>query len=344
MSVNSDSDPARAATPEPPHRTRVWMAGGRRALPPLFAAGAALAVSQAVPLLGPLLVAMAMGVVVANTPRLGSAVTRDAATWNRRMLRAGVVLLGLKISVSDLVGLGGGGIVVVVLTVTTTFALTEVAGWALKVPRPLATLIAAGFAICGAAAIAALGSSIRAKAQDVALAVALVTIFGTAMIAIVPALAQPFGLTDEQSAVWAGASIHEVAQVIAAASLIPGEAAMLAVAITVKLGRVTLLAPTHAVATRLCQEELGGRATVVPLFLVGFAACVALRSSGVLSATMLDAASALTTVLLSAAMFGLGTGIVARNLWPVQLRAVVLAGVSTAVAAGASLALTVVLV
>ena len=85
----------------------------------------------------------------------------------------------------------------------------------------------------------------------VALAVALVTVFGTIMIGVVPTLGHLWGLTDEQTAIWAGASIHEVAQVIAAASLIgAGGATALATATTVKLARVALLAPVQVVSAR----------------------------------------------------------------------------------------------
>ncbi len=73
-------------------------------------------------------------------------------------------------------------------TVVTTYAATQVAGRLLGLERDLVTLIAAGFSICGAAAIAAVESSIRAKPKDVALAVALVTVFGTVMIGAIPAL------------------------------------------------------------------------------------------------------------------------------------------------------------
>ena len=80
------------------------------------------------------------------------------------------------------------------------------------------------------------------------------------------------------------------------------------------------------------------------LTLLGFLAAVALRSTGVLPQGVLDVAAQLTTLLLSAAMFGLGTGIVARHLWPVPVRALVLATASTLVAGGVALALVTLLV
>jgi uncharacterized integral membrane protein (TIGR00698 family) len=234
---------------------------------------------------------------------------------------------------------------VVLATVVTTYASTQLVGRALGLERTLVTLIAAGFSICGAAAIAAVESSVRARPKDVALAVALVTVFGTVMIGVIPTLGHLFQLTNEQTAVWAGASIHEVAQVIAAASLIgAGGATVLATATTVKLARVALLAPVQIISARVCRSSDAVRnGPIVPLFLVGFLAAVAVRSTGLLPQDALEVAGWLTTLLLSAAMFGLGTAIVAKHLWPVPVRALFLALASTLVAGAVSLALTLLL-
>lgn len=318
----------------------------RRAVLAFAVAGVALAISTVAPLMGPLLVALVIGVVAANTPGVSRYVVGTAPRLDKFLLRSGIVLLGLKIAITDVLALGAPGIAVVLATVVTTYAATQLAGRVLGLERDLVTLIAAGFSICGAAAVAAVESSIRAKPKDVALAVALITVFGTIMIGVVPALGSAFGLTDEQTAIWAGASIHEVAQVIAAASLIgAGGATVLAAATTVKLARVALLAPVQLVSARICRsEDASRRGPLVPLFLVGFLAAVALRTTGVLPQGALDLAAQMTTLLLSAAMFGLGTGIVARHLWPVPLRALLLATISTLVAGTVALALVTLLV
>lgn len=330
-----------ASWQQPSHSSHV-----RRAIVAFAVAGVALGVSTLAPLLGPLLVALVIGVIAANTPGVSRFVVGTAPRLDKLLLRSGIVLLGLKIAITDILALGAPGLTVVLVTVAVTYAATQVAGRMLGLERDLVTLIAAGFSICGAAAVAAVESSIRAKPRDVALAVALVTVFGTVMIGAVPALGHVLGLTDEQTAIWAGASIHEVAQVIAAASLIgAGSATVLAAATTVKLARVTLLAPVQIISARISRVDgAPRRGPLVPLFLIGFLVAVAVRTTGVLPQGALDVASALTTLLLSAAMFGLGTGIVARQLWPVPVRALVLATISTVVAAGVALALVVLLV
>lgn len=316
----------------------------RRLLVTGLAAAVSLLISLKLPLLGPLLVALLLGVVCANLAPISRHVVGQAPGLDKFLLRAGVVLLGLKVVIADVVDLGAGALTVVLGTVLTTYVVTQVVGRALGLDRELTTLIAAGFSICGAAAVAAVESSIRAKPRDVGLAVALVTAFGSAMIVVVPALGPVFGLDREQTAVWAGASIHEVAQVVAAAALVGGGSTALATAMSVKLARVALLAPVQVVSARLCHAgDTRRKGTLVPLFLVGFLVAVGVRATGILSASVLDLASAVTTCLLAAAMFGLGTTVVARQLWPLPLRAVLLATVATMVAGGVSLVLIVVL-
>ncbi|MDO3398010.1 putative sulfate exporter family transporter, partial [Nocardioides sp. SOB44] len=254
-----------------------------RRLPPLgvalAAALVAVAVSGLVPLLGALLVALALGTVVANTPLAHARALVGHAAVTKLLLRLGVVLLGLRLPLGDVAAIGAAGVLVVVATVVLTYAATRALGTRLGLDQRLVTLLAAGFSICGAAAIAALADAVGARQKDVAHSVALVTIYGTAMIVLVPWAAAGLGLSEEQGAIWAGASIHEVAQVVAAASIIgPGA---VAVATTVKLGRVALLAPTYLVAVRsVGAPASAGRVPLLPWFLVGFVLMVALRSSG----------------------------------------------------------------
>ena len=308
------------------------------AIPPLLAATAALVTSAFIPLLGPLLIALALGAVIANSRLATVPVIAGHAAATRTLLRLGVAALGLQLPFADILAIGPGGLAVIAVTVTLTYLGTLQIGRRLGLDEGFVVLLAAGFSICGAAAIAAVDDVIRAKQQFVALAVAMVTIFGSAMIVLVPWLAGALALTEHEAAVWAGASIHEVAQVAAARSLIGTSA--LAFAMTVKLGRVALLAPVCSLVGRGRSEAR--TAPVVPWFILAFAAAVALRSSGLLPAAILDAVQPATTILLGAGMFGLGLGIRLAELWPLPLRVFALAATSTCIAAGTSLALVLV--
>ncbi|GAB3195877.1 putative sulfate exporter family transporter [Nocardioides hungaricus] len=316
-----------------PARQRV-----RAAVPPLVVAGAALLLGLVAPLLSPLLTAMLVGAVIANSRLHRYPWLTSDGTTTRLLLRLGVVLVGLRLPVDDVLAIGLPGVLVIVGTVSATYWLTCQVGRRMDLDRGFVAVLAAGFAICGAAAIATVSDAVRARQRDVALAVALVTIYGSALIVAIPWLAGLLGLDDDQAAVWAGASIHEVAQVAVTASILGGGA--VGIAMTVKLGRVALLAPLYVLVARGKSPDRPG-APMVPWFVVGFAVAVAVRSTLPLPDLALSVANTVTTLLLGAGMFGLGTGLRVRDLWPIPPAALLLATASTAVAAGVSLTLVV---
>ena len=230
----------------------------------------------------------------------------------------------------DVLALGWGVIVMVVTVVGLGIVGTLYVGRLLGIGWTQRILIACGFSICGAAAVAAIDGVVDAEEEDVLTAVALVVVFGTAMILAVPLLAPVFGLTGVEAGMWAGGSIHEVAQVVAAGGAIGGGA--LAVAVVVKLARVLMLAPVAAVLSvrqrRVASAE-GTRPPLVPLFVLAFLACVAMRSSGLVPAGVLVGAGVAQTAALTAAMFALGTGVQVATIRKVGARPFVLAAIST---------------
>ena len=312
----------------------------RRYAPPVAAGLVAWGFSRIVPLASPLLVALVFGVVVVNSPLQTHRLLDGHQLKTRSMLRIGVVLLGLRLPLHDIFALGPRGLLVIAVTVTITFAATCVIGDLLGIDRGLVTLVATGFSICGAAAIAAVEGGIKRRNEDVALAIAMVTIFGSAMIVALPLASHLLGLTGRQQGVWAGASLHEVAQVVAAAST--AGAAAVAIATTIKLGRVSLLAVAYLAARRRDGGTPvdGTKPPLVPWFVTGFLVSAAIATSNLLPAQILRGADLATTVLLAAAMFGLGLGLHLRTLFPVPLRVLSLAAASTLVAASVSLGMT----
>jgi uncharacterized integral membrane protein (TIGR00698 family) len=270
---------------------------------------AAFGLNTFLPAVSALTVAVVLGVLVG--PFLPEA-TRDGLSWaTKKCLRLGVVLLGLQLGLGQVFGLGVGTVLAVVATVLVAFLGTLALGRVLGVPRGLSLMVATGFSICGASAIAAMDSVTDTDKEDVATGVTLVTLYGSAAIALIPLIGRGLGLSDVQLGAWAGVSVHEVAQVVAAAS--PAGAAAVAVAVVVKLTRVVLLAPIVAgvsvVERRRRGTTTGKRPPIVPLFVVGFLATMALRSSGGVPAAGLAVAQVVTTLLFAAALFGLGSGV-----------------------------------
>lgn len=313
---------------------------------PAAAALVAIALGTLVPLASPLLIALAIGAVAGNTGLGDHSLLRGQQRITKLLLRVGVVLLGLRLPLQDLAEVGVRGVAVIAVTVVMTFTLTCYVGGRMGLDRGIVSLIASGFSICGASAIAAVETGIRRRDEDVALSIAMVTVFGTSMIVALPVAGSLLGLSDTQLGVWAGASIHEVAQVVAAASA--AGAAAVAVATTIKLGRVSLLAFAFvAVQRRERSAEQTARSDVrtplVPWFVIGFVVAAGVRTTGLLGQGVLGVADVATTLLLACAMFGLGLMMRVSALLPVPWKVFGLSAASTGIAASVSLCLTVAL-
>ncbi len=283
-------------------------------LPGLLAVAAATAVafgvSRLLPAVNPATVAVALGALVANVNLHRPSLHVGTHVASHRLLRIAVVLLGLKLGLTQLLHLGLGGAAVVVVTVAVTFSGTRLLGRLLGVPPARSLLIATGFSICGASAVAAMEEVAGGDEDDTAVAIALVTLCGSLAILLLPVLRGPLGLDPVAFGSWVGASVHDVGQTVATANRVPGA---LTSAVVVKLSRVVLLAPLVAgvglTRRRHAVGATGRRPPLLPLFVAGFLGAIALASTGLLPAPVLDAADTLQGVLLAAALFGLGTGI-----------------------------------
>ncbi|PWJ54310.1 conserved hypothetical integral membrane protein [Quadrisphaera granulorum] len=314
------------------------------------ATAAAFGAASLLPELNASTVGVVLGALMANLGLHREVLRPGTAFASRQLLRIAVVLLGLQLALPELAALGLGGLGVVVLTVAVTFTGTCLLGRVLRVPRARALLIATGFSICGASAIAAMKDVADGDEDDTAVAIALVTLCGSLAIVVLPLLRGPLGLDPAAFGSWVGASVHDVGQTVATADRVPGA---LTAAVVVKLSRVVLLAPLVAgvavARTRSARRARGvsgeeaatgpkRRPPIVPLFVVGFLAAIALASAGLVPAGALDAAQHVQEVLMVAALVGLGTGIHAAVLRRTGGRALVLGMASWVLVAGVAYA------
>lgn len=340
MRVRSSQDGAAWARPGMPSR-----ANALAALLTALGVATALVAAEVVGGLGVLTWSVLLGAVLANAHGVPASVRPALTALTRRALRIGIVLLGFSLSLVSIASLGAAVILLVVATLVATLLLTMWLGLRLGVGRPRSLLIATGFAICGASAIAAMEENAEADEDDVAVAIAMVTLCGTVAMLALPLVQAPLGLSDTAYGIWAGASVHEVAQVVAAAG--PAGTVAVAVAVVVKLTRVVCLAPIVGAVSYLRRRSMrtdrkaspdAPLPPLVPLFVIGFLLAVAVRSTGLVPEAVLRAVEHVQVAALSAALFGLGTGVVLAALLRSTGPALRLALASTAVVASVSLA------
>ncbi|MCY1668032.1 YeiH family protein [Rhizobium sp. SL86] len=259
--------------------------------------------------LSPLILSIVIGMLIGNLRRPPVACRPGIGFSMKRLLRLGIILLGLQITLSQLLSLGLSGLAVVIVTLAATFTAVTLVGRLLGVDRRLTGLIAAGTSVCGASAVIAANAVVRGRDEDVTYAVACVTIFGSFSMLLFPLLMLPLHLDAVAYGLWSGATIHEVAQVVAAtfqAGDVAGQYGTIA-----KLARVVLLAPL-VLTLALTLFRSGGTGTVkagaapFPWFVIGFLAMVGLNSSVTLPPALSQDAGLLGTFLLSCGLAAMG--------------------------------------
>lgn len=276
-----------------------------------------------------ILIAVLIGLVVSNTLRLSLRAQPGITFAIHRLLRLGIIFLGLRLSLQDVIATGLSSLLLIILCITLALTLAFTAGRLFKVPIRLTTLIGVGTAICGNSAIVATAPTIDAKEDEVGFAVATITLFGLLAVIFYPLIGQWLHLTDRVFGIWSGTAVNDTSQVVAAASAY--SPAALNIATVVKLTRNTLMAPI-IVLIGLVYQRMGEktRATkfnadkVVPLFVLGFLAMSLMRTIGVAagffpqnaaqpgnliaSAAFLNSLDEVSKFLILMALAGIGLG------------------------------------
>jgi uncharacterized integral membrane protein (TIGR00698 family) len=281
--------------------------------------------------------ALAIGAVIANTGLLRPSLGPGIRYASRNVLRFGVALLGIRLSLGTIGDLGLRTIVVVLGSIAVAFGATLLIGRVLGVSGPLALLIATGTGICGASAIVAMESVSEANREEAAFALATITALGTVAMVSLPLLRSPLGLGMTDYGLWAGASVQEVAQVVGATAGVSTIA--LKIGTLVKLARVALLAPlVFGFAVSRGRSRPAGT-PLVPVFVLGFLVLAGVRTTGILPARVVADLARLDVLLLAAGMAGLGLGLELARLRGLGVRPLVLGLISWIVIALVSLAL-----
>ncbi len=259
--------------------------------------------------LNPVMVALVLGIALRAAIGMLPVLKPGIAFAVRPLLRAAIVLLGLQVTLGALLSLGAGAILLAFVVVALTLPFTIWLGARLGLDRGLSALIGTGTAICGASAIVAASQVTRARDEDVSYALAVITLCGTAAMLLWPLLALPLGLDQPAFGLWAGASVHEVAQAVGAAAA-GGEQAV-QTGTVMKLARVFLLAPAVLalgwwIARQAGPQQAGSARVAVPWFAFGFLALVLVGSTGLVPAEAVEVSRFLVPAMLAASVGALG--------------------------------------
>lgn len=239
-----------------------------------------------------ILVAVLLGLYIGNAFPLGKELRAGAKFALQRLLRLGIILLGLRLSLQDVAATGLTALILVVICISAALALAYIAGRLFKVPPKLAALIGVGTAICGNTAIVATAPVIEADEEEMGFAVATITLFGMLAVLLYPLIGHWIGLSGRAFGLWAGTAVNDTSQVVAVGAMY--SELSLDVATIVKLTRNTLMAPLLVLFglfySRGLKREMSAKAAeasrfnwkkLVPGFVVGFLLAALLRTLGV---------------------------------------------------------------
>ena len=252
------------------------------------------------------------------TLMLGLAIRAMMGTWPRAVaglqlmagpaLKLAIVFLGFRFSIDHALRHGWSVPVLAAVIVPTTLVFTYCVGRLMGLPRGLAGLVASGHAVCGASAVAATGSVLRSPPANVAAGIAMVTLLGASMTALLPFASTALDLSAETYGAWAGAALHETGQAIAAGFALgetSGDMASL-----VKLARITFLLPLCLALIWFSGRRNGSgpekEQLPFPWFVLGFVGSAVAVSTLSIPQPIISAALTATDSLLALSLAGIG--------------------------------------
>lgn len=292
MTRNSAPDlPNLECPPAGPSRP---LASVARAAPGVAAAvalgAAATALGGLWPVVGAPVIAVLGGTLL--SPLIGRARPRDVLGpgldfAKGRVLQFSVVLLGAQLSLGEVASVGLSSLPVMLGTLVLCLGTAWLLSRRMRIPRDLATLVGVGTGICGASAIAAVSSTIKAKSADIAYAVSTIFLFNVAAVVVFPPLGHALGLSQTQFGLFAGTAVNDTSSVVATAATYGSQASQHAV--VVKLVRTLMIIPIVLALGAMAQRRnmdspstnrVSQAVRLVPWFLIAFVVVVASNSAG----------------------------------------------------------------
>jgi len=261
--------------------------------------------------------AILIGLVISNTVGIPKIFAPGLATYEF-WLKTGIVLLGSRFVLGDVMKLGGVSLILVVIEITISLVFMTALGKAFGLKPKLTTLLAIGSSICGVSAIIAAEGAIEAEEEDVSFAIAAILALGAFALFVFPVVGHWLGMTDVNYGLWAGLGVDNTAEATAAGALFSDAAGKVAVlAKTARNAMIGFVVLGYAIywARKEQTVGIGNKAAFLwqkfPKFVLGFLLISALATLKVFSGPQLGTLANLSrwAFLLTFAGVGLRTNI-----------------------------------
>lgn len=246
---------------------------------------------------------MALGIVFALLfkhpfPEL----SQTAVKW---LLKVAVVGLGFGMHMDEALAAGKDGFFLTIFSITLTLGLGFLVGKLLKLDKKLAHLISSGTAICGGSAIAAVAPAIRAKNEDISIALAVVFILNAIALLLFPYIGMLLEMSQHHFGLWAAIAIHDTSSVVGAAQAYGNEA--LGIATTVKLARALWIIPVTLFSVLLFKGK--GKSVKIPWFIFLFLLAIIINTYTAFPQSLFIGITKISKILLVVTLFLIGTSL-----------------------------------
>lgn len=265
--------------------------------------------------IGALAVALLIGLVYRQTFGYPESIRPGITFSAKKLLRVAIVFYGFKLNLQLIISEGWIMLVIGAGVILLSFLLMHVFNKFMNTNSSIMFLLAAGTGICGAAAISAVSSITKAKEEDTAISIGLISVVGTVFALVYTFIGPAFNMDNGVYGLWSGLSLHEIAQVVLAGAT-GGDDGM-AMALLSKLSRVFLLIPVsfiimYAFAKRNHTDATGK--VDIPYFLIFFLVVTVLNSFIYIPDNIRNIIDQVTTLLMVMAMVGLGLSVSLKSI------------------------------
>lgn len=238
---------------------------------------------------------------------------------SKQVLRLAIILMGLTLSFSQVLQVGGFSLIVMSFTLLAAFGGGYLLGKLFGMDWKLSSLISAGTGICGGSAIAAIAPTIEAEDRDIAYAISATFLFDVLMVILFPIAGRFFGMSDMGYGLWAGTAVNDTSSVVAAGYAFSDAAG--AFSVIVKLTRTLSIIPVVLIFSlineRIKRKQAVADGAVVqhrkvnirkifPYFILLFLLMVAIKSTGLVPESVSSGVSSLSKFLMVMALGAIG--------------------------------------
>ncbi|MBP7901609.1 MAG: YeiH family putative sulfate export transporter [Spirochaetes bacterium] len=286
------------------------------------------------PIVGGPVFGILLGMIINNTVGKPDAAVSGIRFTGKKVLQWSIILLGAGLSMSQVTEAGLSSFFVMIFTLSAAFITAYVAGYILKIPFKLKSLIGTGTAICGGSAIAALSPVIDADEHEISFSISTVFLFNIAAVFIFPAAGHVFGFSNEGFGLWTGTAINDTSSVVAAAYSFSKEAGDYAT--VVKLARTLLIVPIcliYALAFYFSRKKETAASSqtvrysfikIFPWFVLGFLFMSMLRSTELIPIAVADVIAEGGKIAIILALSAIGLNADFRRMFKTGIKPVIL--------------------